>query len=174
MKKPASGAGSLQRAYPAGRVVSSVPERFPGAAVSRCQQGQRWNWDGVEFLMLYPGPGAVPAGNDTSCVLRVETAEGSRLLLTGDIERTAEYRLLRSQVDALSADVLVVPHHGSKTSSQPAFVRAVAPKIAVFPAGHLNRFNFPHRQVIDRYAAAGAALYPTGTMRVGLIVSWLA
>jgi len=156
------GAGSLLRAYPSGRVVSSVPERLPGAAVSRCQQGQRWNWDGVEFLMLYPGPGAVPAGNDTSCVLRVETAEGSRLLLTGDIERTAEYRLLRSQADALSADVLVVPHHGSKTSSQPAFVRAVAPKIAVFPAGHLNRFNFPHRQVIDRYAAAGAALYQTG------------
>lgn len=156
------GAESLLRAYPAARIISSVPGEFPADRVSRCRQGQQWTWDGVEFLMLHPGPENVVAGNDGSCVLRVEAAGGNRLLLTGDIERAAEYRLLRSQADALSAAVLVVPHHGSKTSSLPEFIRAVAPEIAVFPAGHLNRFNFPDPKVMERYASAGAALYQTG------------
>ena len=156
------GAASLLSAYPAARIISSVPEKLPGTAVRHCRQGQRWSWDGVEFLMLHPGPEAGLAGNNASCVLRVEAAGGYRLLLTGDIERAAEYRLLRNHADALPAEVLVVPHHGSKTSSLPAFIRAVAPGIAVFPAGHLNRFRFPDRHIVARYVAAGATLYQTG------------
>ena len=156
------GAGSLLRAYPAARIFSSVPDKLPDNTVGYCRQGQRWNWDGVEFLMLHPGHEYWHAGNNASCVLHIEAAGGHRLMLTGDIESAAEYRLLRGHADALSAEVLVAPHHGSKTSSMPAFVRAVAPKIAVFPAGHLNRFRFPDRQVVARYAAAGATLYQTG------------
>jgi len=156
------GADSLLHAYPAARIVSSVPEKLPDNAASHCRQGQRWRWDGVEFLMLHPGSEAGLAGNNASCVLRVQAAGGDRLLLTGDIESAAEHRLLRSHADALPADVLVVPHHGSKTSSLPEFVRAVAPDIAVFPAGHLNRFRFPDRHVVARYAAAGTTLYQTG------------
>jgi competence protein ComEC len=156
------GAESLLRAYPATRIFSSVPDKLPGNTVSYCRQGQRWNRDGVEFQMLHPGHEIGQTGNNASCVLHIEAAGGHRLLLTGDIESAAEYRLLRGHADALSAEVLVVPHHGSKTSSMPAFVRAVAPKIAVFPAGHLNRFRFPDRQVVARYAATGATLYQTG------------
>lgn len=156
------GADSLLQAYPAASILSSVPEKLPDNTVSHCRQGQRWSWDGVEFQMLHPGAGTGLAGNNASCVLRVEAAGGSGLLLTGDIESAAERKLLRNHADVLPADVLVVPHHGSKTSSLQAFVRAVAPNIAVFPAGHLNRFRFPDRHVVARYAAAGASLYQTG------------
>lgn len=156
------GADSLLHAYSAASILSSVPEKLPDHAVHHCRQGQRWNWDGVEFLVLHPASATGLTGNNASCVLRIEAMGGYRLLLTGDIESAAELQLLSSRADVLPAEVLVVPHHGSKTSSLPAFIRAVAPEIAVFPAGHLNRFHFPDRDVVARYDAAGATRYQTG------------
>ena len=80
------------------------------------------------------------------------------MLLTGDIERDQEIRLLRGQPDALRSDVLLVPHHGSKTSSSAAFLDAVAPQIAVFQVGHRNRYGHPAAEVLQRYRERGIAV----------------
>ena len=118
---------------------------------TRCAAGGRWEWDGVRFEFLHPPSGwEVARRNNQSCVLRVE-AGGSSILLTGDIERFAENILVEKNV---KADVLLVPHHGSRTSSSAEFIAAVAPRWAVVPAGYRNRFGHPAREVLERYASA--------------------
>ncbi|MBI0327946.1 DNA internalization-related competence protein ComEC/Rec2 [Burkholderia plantarii] len=123
-----------------------------------CAAGQRWRWDGVTFAVLWPrgGPQAGPS-NAQSCVLRV-SAGGQAALLTGDIERGAEQALLAGVRASLAADVLVVPHHGSRTSSSEPFVDAVAPRSAWFPLGYANPFGHPHPTVWARFVARGIAL----------------
>jgi len=126
-----------------------------------CVAGISWQWDGVSFRFLHPAPGNKGTDNNDSCVLKVESRFGSALL-TGDIERETEQKLLRHVEDALhGVGVLLVPHHGSKTSSTEAFISAVNPGLAVFSAGYLNRFKHPHREVIDRYVAHNTRLLNT-------------
>ncbi|MBM2765174.1 DNA internalization-related competence protein ComEC/Rec2 [Burkholderia anthina] len=124
----------------------------------RCAAGQRWIWDGVVFTMLWP-PGEARSGssNGQSCVLRVD-AGGTSALLTGDIEARAERRLVADAHDALAAQILVVAHHGSRTSSVEPFLDSVGPRVAVFPVGYRNRFGHPHRTVLARYEARGIPL----------------
>ena len=154
------GARSIDRALPVYRVLTSAPERIPWRPVTRCHAGQAWRWDGVRFEMLAPLGGET--GNDASCVLRVEAANGQRLLLTGDIERGTERRLLQRFPD-LAADVLVVPHHGSGSSSSSEFVHAVRPRHALVPAGRFNRYRQPAPKVLVRYRAIGSRVRVTGT-----------
>jgi competence protein ComEC len=156
------GADSLLAAYPAGRLLAGVPEKLPGTGVEQCQAGDQWHWDGVTFSVLHPGPGGSPAGNDASCVVRIEVAAGQGALLTGDIEEPSEYSLLQDWRGSLSADVLVAPHHGSMTSSSPDFVKAVNPGVVLFPAGYQNRYHIPKRAVVERYTEMGAETYNTG------------
>ena len=82
-------------------------------------------------------------------------------LLTGDIEISAEQRLIARYSKDLHSDVLLVPHHGSKTSSSSAFITAVQPRIAIFPVGWRNRYHFPNQGVLQRYQQAGIDLYST-------------
>jgi competence protein ComEC len=96
--------------------------------------------------------------NNRSCVLRVASQFGS-LLLAGDIERMAEDHLLQTQPNRLTSDVLVVPHHGSKTSSTDAFVGTVKPAAAIFTVGYRNRFGHPKPEVLARYQQAGSEIY---------------
>ncbi len=154
------GARSLLAALPVYSVLTSVPERLPGRPLRACRRGQSWRWDGVRFEMLHPVAGQ-PPGNDASCVLRVTAADGSRLLLPGDIERATERALVRELPAALRAEVLVAPHHGSATSSTPAFIAAVAPDWVLYPVGYRNRYGFPRAEVRARYAAAGAQALDT-------------
>ena len=156
------GAESLLAAFPADAVYSSVPDRLPGGSALRCRQGQHWQWDGVSFTLLHPEPAGGLGGNNSSCVLLVETTNGQRLLLPGDIERPAERRLVETQRGRLRAQVLVAPHHGSATSSSPAFIAAVDPDVVIIPAAWLNRYRFPKRDVVERYRAAGARILDTG------------
>lgn len=154
------GAASLLRAFPVTAVYTSVPEKLQGATALDCHAGQQWEWDEVRFTML----GQVTPGekeNDNSCVLHVSGAGGS-VLLTGDIEAAGERHLLAAQRDRLSSDILVAPHHGSKTSSTSAFLDAVAPRLVLIPAGYLNRFGFPHPSVMARYQAADIPVMTTG------------
>ncbi|WP_241301472.1 ComEC/Rec2 family competence protein, partial [Burkholderia cenocepacia] len=132
--------------------AAGVADRLP------CAAGQRWTWDGVAFTMLWP-PGGRSAGssNGQSCVLRID-AGGTSALLTGDIEAGAERRLVADARDALAAQILVVPHHGSRTSSMEPFLDSVGPRVAVFPVGYRNRFGHPHRTVLARYEARGIPL----------------
>jgi competence protein ComEC len=127
---------------------------------SRCAAGQRWTWDGVEFAVLRPladDYDRTLKSNAMSCVLRV-SGGGRSALLVGDIERDQEAQLVAAQGEGLRSDVLVVPHHGSRTSSSPAFIDAVRPKIAVFQAGYRNRFGHPALDVVERYRSRGVAI----------------
>jgi competence protein ComEC len=162
------GAASVVQAIPVDVMLTSLPDLDPlvvqANPSARCVAGQRWEWDGVRFEVLHPSRASYgdPAvkDNDSGCVLRVE-APGGRVLLPADIERRSEDELLTVLPDRLRADLLVAPHHGSRTSSTPAFVRAVEPRLVVFPVGYRNRLGHPHREVLQRYEHAGARTYRT-------------
>jgi competence protein ComEC len=154
------GALTVLETFEAGVLHSSLPGAHPLhalAAARRCAAGDAWEWDGVRFEFLHPAPGRAYKRNDGSCVLRVAAAGGS-MLLAGDIERVAEEVLTGKDV---KADVLLVPHHGSRTSSTAPFIAAVAPRWAVVTAGYRNRFGHPHPDVLERYRTAGATVART-------------
>lgn len=157
------GAHSLDKQIPAYRLLTSVPERIDWRYARRCQAGQQWRWDGVVFRILAPAAASSTRGNDASCVLQIEAADGTRLLLTGDIEAPAEAALIDRLGPVLTSTVLVAPHHGSRTSSSPAFVTAVNPAVVLFPVGLHNRYGFPHPTVLARYQAQGSRLLSTAT-----------
>lgn len=124
-----------------------------------CEDGRAWEWDGVRFQFLHPVQGAW-SDNDRSCVLRIDGPFS--VLLPGDIERSGEQRLLWEHPQQLRADVLLSPHHGSKTSSTPAFVAAVQPGVVVHSAGWRSRFGHPRAEVVERYAQLNARQITTG------------
>jgi competence protein ComEC len=169
------GVASLLQVTPVGWFASSLPAEHalvararaavvPPGAVMACVAGQHWTWDGVAFTVLHPTPAEYgdprAKTNDRSCVVRVDSAHGSALL-TGDVEAVSEAKLLRDAPATLRADVLVVPHHGSRTSSTPAFIRAVAPSLAVFACGYRNRFGHPRPDIVARYAAESVRMIRT-------------
>jgi len=158
------GAASVLKAYPGTRVLTSLPRRFTEA--SKCQTGQRWQWDSVDFVILHPGPDSGFTGNNNGCVLSIRSPYGS-VLLPGDIERRAEVYLAGHQGRYLHAQVLVAPHHGSNTSSTTVFLRTVNPRLVLFPIGYRNRYRHPHADVLQRYTEQGTAFM--GSPRHGAI-----
>ncbi len=85
-------------------------------------------------------------------------ADNLSLLLPGDIERDSEHQLLTRYGGQLEADIVVVPHHGSRTSSTASFVQAVNPAYALFPVGYRNRWGFPKQDVLERYLERGSMI----------------
>jgi competence protein ComEC len=161
------GAAAVLAAVPTSLLASSLPDGHPLRAQAlpqqRCQDGQRWEWDGVGFEVLHPTEAEYERGaraNELSCVLKVTAAQGT-VLLTGDIDARTEAVLLARHGGALAAEVLVPPHHGSRSSSSPAFVRGVSPRLTFFSAGYRNRFGHPADEVVERYAAIGSELHRT-------------
>ena len=157
------GAMSVQQLQPQVRVLTSIVHGqalFGQWPMQRCEAGQAWQWDGVMFEVLHPlaQDYALPwSPNARSCVLRI-SAGAHVALLTGDIEAFQEQALLQRAGAQLRADVLLVPHHGSKTSSTPAFIDAVAPHWAWVQAGYRNRFGHPAAEVVARYRERGVHL----------------
>jgi competence protein ComEC len=155
------GTDSVMQAIPIERIFTSMDTKdslFTGMQnISACRDGMQWDWDGVHFEMLHPPETASAKrhDNDQSCVLRIGTGE-RHILLTGDIERISEERLIRLHPEKLKADLLVAPHHGSRSSSSPAFVKAVAPTHVVFTAGYRSRFHHPHPEIVRRYVDQGS------------------
>ncbi len=149
------GAQSLLAAFPAKHILSGVPERLPGAVP--CQAGQTWRWDDVDFTVLNPPEETSFRGNNAGCVLLVTSRHGT-LLLPADIETEAEQSLLEAWNGDLHADVLVAPHHGSKTSSTEVFIDAVQPQLTLLPVGYRNRYKHPHPIVVERYQQRGIRL----------------
>lgn len=162
----AGGASSLLREIPAEQLISSLAPDHPlvlaNSAHLPCRAGNTWQWNDVTFRWLHPDTAdaeAVTGGsaNARSCVLHVRAAAGS-VMLAGDIEAKQEARLLaRVPTELLRADVLLAPHHGSRTSSTEAFLRAVAPSWAIFQVGYRNRYHHPHPTVTARYDTLGIA-----------------
>lgn len=158
------GAATLMKALPVSELRSSLEPGHPllraGPPARRCEAGQSWTWDGVRFDVLNPTPAHYGAGlksNDLSCVLRITSASGRRALLAGDLEAEQERRLVQREPD-LHADVLLVPHHGSKTSSSAELLAAVRPTVGLVQAGYRSRFGHPAPPVLARYQAAGIAV----------------
>lgn len=157
------GAAAVLAAWPRAAFLSSLEAAHELQSLrpaTRCVAGQRWQWDGVEFEILHPAANAYAAAhkpNAVSCVLRV-AASGESVLLAGDIEQAQERQL---QAQLIASRVLLVPHHGSKTSSSAAFIDAVRPTVALVQAGWRNRFGHPAPAVIDRYQQRGVQVVET-------------
>ncbi|HFD12362.1 MAG TPA: DNA internalization-related competence protein ComEC/Rec2 [Crenotrichaceae bacterium] len=154
------GAQILLDSLPVLQEFSSYPQHVPGKHVELCEPGKQWQWDGVDFIMLAPLLPYSPAENNNSCVIKI-SAGGDRVLLTGDIESRAENRLIDEYNHRLNSRVLIVPHHGSKTSSSAAFLDAVKPDLAIIAAGYRNQYGFPHRKIVKRYAKNKVSLLNT-------------
>jgi competence protein ComEC len=154
------GAQALLQALPVRAMSSSLEPTHAllrrGVPHQPCVAGQRWRWDGVAFEVLHPQAGAGEAPNvrpnALSCVLRVSTVQGRSVLLTGDIEAPQESALVVAQGAQLHSDLLVLAHHGSKTSSSAGWLDAVAPSTVVAQAGWRNRFGHPAPVVLERLA----------------------
>ncbi len=162
------GGPSLLAGQPVAAISSSLEAEHPllqrGVPHTPCRAGQRWAWDGVQFELLHPTPDDVRFAtkpNAVSCVLRVVDSRGRSLLITGDIEAAQEAALLRRTGTALASTMLVVPHHGSRTSSTAAFLDAVQPRVAVVQAGYRSRFGHPAPDVLARYAERSIAVVRT-------------
>lgn len=159
------GARTLLASLPTDWVASSLPSGHRLLEGARrtlpCRRGDAWRWGTVEFRFLHPAdppePARRSASNALSCVLAVSSAAGT-VLLAGDIESRQEARLVERFGASLQADVLLVPHHGSLTSSTPAFLDAVAPRWAIFQVAYRSRFGHPHARVLERYVERGIGL----------------
>jgi competence protein ComEC len=136
------------------QILTSVPEKFIPYQSTSCETGQTWTWDGVNFSVLSPAK-TFESDNNNSCVLKIETANGA-ILLTGDIETTAENWLVENMCEQLRSNVLIAPHHGSKTSSSLPFLKAVKPKTVLIPSGYKNQFHHPHKDILARYQSINA------------------
>jgi len=157
------GAAAVLAQQPGADVLGSIEPGHPLQqlrSVAPCRAGDGWEWDGVRFSVLHPPTGddlAAGKPNIHSCALRIEATAGTAALLVGDIERAQEAALI-ARGAPLHADVLLVPHHGSRTSSSPAFLEAVAPRTALVQAGYRNRFGHPAPDVARRYLDRGIDL----------------
>lgn len=149
------GVAALMHALPVKQVKTSEPERLAIPFAQYCLAGSAWEWDNVHFSFIYPFVEDIDNGNDSSCVLQINNAR-QRILLTGDIEKYAEKKLLERSKNQLAANILVAPHHGSKTSGLKTFVQAVHPDYVLYATGYRNRFRFPHPSVIKTYEEIGS------------------
>lgn len=147
----AGGASAVVQEFPRATRYAGEPARMR-IPMHQCVAGQSWLWDGVRFRVLSPAAGAGNRDNDSSCVLLVE-GRGGRILLTGDISSMVEPQVAAALGPGPSP-ILLVPHHGSKTSSSAAFIAAVQPPLALVSAGWHNHFGHPKPEVLARYAQA--------------------
>ena len=171
----AGGAASVAGSIQTTRIMTNAKLGLP--RVTPCLAGESWEWDGVGFEILGPVRVSETGGNNSSCVLQIVTPAW-RVLLPGDIESSAEDALLRRySASQLRSDILIAPHHGSRTSSGNSFLDAVRPEHVVFPVGSRNRFGFPHPEVFQRYRHRGVVIHDTAqqgavtfTLLPGLVV----
>ena len=159
------GAQAIIDEYSATTVLGQDIEKLQAVNKQSCLEGLKWQWDGVDFEFLSPAAegeskSLVVKRNDRSCVLHVSSSQGS-VLFTGDIEKKVERKLLEKYSSGLASDVLIVPHHGSNTSSTTAFINAVNPEFSLFSVGYKNRYKLPGKKVIDRYIASNSTRIQT-------------
>ena len=159
----AKAGGTARRRLPLAQALLLAPADWglPARHFQRCLAGLSWQWDGFVFEVLHPDEARVPwSHNDGSCVLLVRGPAGS-VLLPGDLERLGERYLLRERPPG-RVDLLVAPHHGSRTSSTAELVEATRPAFVVVSAGLFNRFGHPDPAVVARWREAGACVLDTG------------
>lgn len=164
----AGGLQAVRLAYPVATAVAPAQSGVP--ATTPCQAGQSWIWNGVRFRFLHP-PAYFPyLRNEASCVLRIDSARGAALL-TGDIGAVIERDLVRRDPAGVRAEIVLIAHHGSDSSSDPAFVAATGARHALVATGHCNRYRHPKPLVVARWQQSGAQVWDTargGALRVRL------
>ncbi|MBA2239477.1 MAG: MBL fold metallo-hydrolase, partial [Lysobacter sp.] len=156
----AGGFPAVREAIPLARAYA--PEGSPVDRTEPCRAGDEWTWDGVRLRFLHPTPHFPYLGNEASCVLRIETRHGA-MLLTGDIGEVIERTLLWRDRESVRAEVVLIAHHGSGHSSDPAFISATGARHALLSTGHGNRFGHPRPDVLQRWRLAGAQTHDTAT-----------
>jgi competence protein ComEC len=152
----AGGLQSVLQEFPVGDWFASANSSAQATGASLCRSGYRWYWDDVVFEFLHPRVAAGWDDNNASCVLQIAAGE-ARILLPGDIEADGEMVLL-SRPALEHADIVVAPHHGSRTSSTQALVDRLRPAFVIFATGYRNRWNFPAEEVAERWSGTGACL----------------
>jgi len=144
------GLETLQEAFQIDHIITSRIDKVTEA--QECVAGQTWVYDRTQFSVISPQADTPVGSNNRSCVIMLEHL-GTKVLLSGDIEKQVERFLVRNYSGLLSADILLVPHQGSKTSSTEQFLKAVSPNLAMLAAGYQNHYGHPHESVIQRYQA---------------------
>ena len=143
------GLAELKAVFPQAKV--RAPFSLTGLIADLpCQQGVKWQWQGLNFEVLWPRTQVINAQNNDSCVIRIDDGQQS-LLLTGDLETQGERLLVKNHRAKLASTLLQVPHHGSNTSSTGPFLRAVKPELAFASAARYNQWHLPAKKVIKRY-----------------------
>lgn len=163
------GLPEVRRRFPSARVWRRVETSTPGAGASGnadggdeiCAAGLSWNWDGVLFTVLHPGPLGWDASNAASCVLHVR-GSGAALLLTGDLEGIGEIAAMHQSRESLSADVIQVPHHGARRAFEHGLLEASEAWVAINASGRRNAYGHPHPFVRERVEDVGAVWCDTG------------
>jgi competence protein ComEC len=155
------GAVSLMKKIKTSSIITTATQELAVFNPYLCEAGQQWNWDGVIFTVLHPNTNSYYSKrNNNSCVLMVQ-AGLHKVLLTGDIEALSERLLIMRYGNQLQADVMLVPHHGSKTSSSQEFLEQVRPNYALIPVGHKNQYGHPKAEVLERYKKLGISALRT-------------
>lgn len=157
------GLVSLQQQLPIKNLLVDDPEFYH--AGKSCHDYPPWQWDNVSFRFL-PVKQTFRDRNNSSCVLQISNGAG-KLLLTGDIEMLAEYYLLATYKEQLRSDVIIIAHHGSKTSSTDSFIKQVAPSYGVISAGFDNRYHFPHSNTLNTLSKYRVKVF--NTMDCGMV-----
>jgi len=175
------GLPSLQKVLPSQELLVGPAVNYGESVVvdsklSVCKVGQQWVWDQINFEVLAPHSADLE-GNNSSCVIQISFLDARdrdiTILLPGDIQRSGEQRLLQSpQLSEQPLDLLVAPHHGSKTSSTHEFVQRLAPRHVVFSAGYRHQFGHPHPTVVNRYRQVDSQLWNTAEQGA-ITFSWL-
>lgn len=155
------GAIGLMGKFKADLILTTAINELQRFNPRACVAGQQWQWDGVIFTVLHPETNALYAKrNNNSCVLMVQ-AGSHKVLLTGDIETLSERELILRYGSALQANIMLVPHHGSKTSSSPEFLERVKPEFALIPVGYKNQYGHPKQHILERYQELNIAVLST-------------
>jgi competence protein ComEC len=149
--------------YQQHRLLSGTPRKLKARFalahnVRSCHQYPAWRWDGVSFSFVATSRLSLKAvSNNRSCVLLIRG--NHKALIPGDIESSQELQLVLEHGAALAADILLVPHHGSLTSSSWRFLNQVQPEYVVYTLARNNRWGFPKAAVSARYDALRSRQY---------------
>ncbi|WP_241645558.1 DNA internalization-related competence protein ComEC/Rec2 [Rosenbergiella metrosideri] len=144
------GLASVEKVWPTLKVRTTYP--YPGRLT--CQRGDSWQWRRLTLRVLWPESALTAGQNNDSCVVSVSDGQ-YHLLLTGDIEKKAEQQLVAAEKGGEAVTWLQVPHHGSRTSSSPLFIRTFSPQVAIASVARYNAWRLPAKAVVQRYHHQG-------------------
>ncbi|HVT62167.1 MAG TPA: DNA internalization-related competence protein ComEC/Rec2, partial [Legionellaceae bacterium] len=141
------GLSSIEEKYPMQELIVNNPQYYHRG--KSCHHYPPWEWDGVTFR-FFAITKVLSGKNNNSCILQISNKNG-QIIISGDIEKKAEHYLIHQYGHRLHSSIMIIPHHGSKTSSSLAYIEHIAPRYAISSYGWNNRYHFPHQQALHNY-----------------------